>query len=138
MASEWTEKCFALRKKDGETLADLLEPALQIDPDRIAIYYEEQSISYRALDEAASRLANSLVGLGVKPGDRVAIVLPNWPEFVVAVLAASELGATIVPFHTTTGVVTGGQWPSSGCACGSGPGAFGKRPSGRHVSVMAW
>jgi fatty-acyl-CoA synthase len=44
-------------------------------------------------------LAVGLRNLGVEPGDRVAIVLPNWPEFVVAVLAASELGATIVPLN---------------------------------------
>lgn len=40
-----------------------------------------------------------LRNLGVEPGDRVAIVLPNWPEFVVSVLAVSELGATIVPLN---------------------------------------
>ncbi|MGH7546283.1 MAG: class I adenylate-forming enzyme family protein, partial [Gemmatimonadota bacterium] len=35
--------------------------------------------------------------LGVEPGDRIAVVLPNWPEFVLSALAAAELGAVLVP-----------------------------------------
>ncbi len=42
-------------------------------------------------------LAASLAGLGVRPGDRLAVDLPNWPEWVVAFLAGARLGATVVP-----------------------------------------
>lgn len=44
-------------------------------------------------------LAVGLRNLGVEPGDRVAIVLPNWPEFIVSILAVSELGAMVVPLN---------------------------------------
>ena len=42
-------------------------------------------------------MAASLAGLGVGPGDKLAVDLPNWPEWVVAFLAGARLGATVVP-----------------------------------------
>jgi fatty-acyl-CoA synthase len=45
----------------------------------------------------AHALACALQNLGLEKGDRIGINLPNWPEFVLSVLAAAELGATVVP-----------------------------------------
>src|SRR5947207_10492883 len=53
----------------------------------------QRTISYRALREAVGTLALALEGAGVKPGDRVAGWLPNIPEAVIAMLAATSLGA---------------------------------------------
>ncbi len=47
----------------------------------------------------ARALAVGLHNLGVEPGDRVAVELPNWPEFVVSALAVAELGAVLVPLN---------------------------------------
>jgi len=55
--------------------------------------------TYGHIASQSRALAVGLRNLGVEPGDRVAIVLPNWPEFVLSALAASELGATIVPLN---------------------------------------
>lgn len=51
-------------------------------PDRIACHYYRQSVTYRELYEHARCTASMLVRFGVKPGDRVGIVLPNLPEYI--------------------------------------------------------
>jgi long-chain acyl-CoA synthetase len=66
-------------------------------PDRAAIRFFGRSVSYRMLDTAANRFANSLVALGVRPGDRVALYLPNCPQMVVAYYGGLRAGAVLVP-----------------------------------------
>lgn len=51
----------------------------------------------------AQALAAAFAGLGVQPGDRIAIDLPNWPEWVVALLAAARLDATLVALDPSLG-----------------------------------
>ncbi len=53
----------------------------------------ERRMSWDELRDLVSRLQQALVGLGVKPGDRVAAMLPNMPEAIAAMLAATSLGA---------------------------------------------
>jgi long-chain acyl-CoA synthetase len=65
----------------------------------VAIRFEERAITYRALEAEASRVAHGLAGLGVAPGDRVALFLPNVPAFAVAYLAAQKLGAVAVSIN---------------------------------------
>jgi long-chain acyl-CoA synthetase len=66
-------------------------------PQRIAIRFFGRSISYRELDELANRFANALVSLGVRKGDRVALLLPNCPQMVVAFYGGLRAGAVMVP-----------------------------------------
>jgi acyl-CoA synthetase (AMP-forming)/AMP-acid ligase II len=56
-------------------------------------------VSHGELASAVHRLAGLLAGLGVEPGQRVAIVLPNGPEFVELLLAVAALGATAAPLN---------------------------------------
>jgi len=69
-------------------------------PDLIALHFDGESITYRDLNLRANRVANGLEALGVEKGDRVAIMLPNIPEFVYALLGILKLGAVAVPFNT--------------------------------------
>ncbi len=55
--------------------------------------------SYRRIDALANRFANALIWLGVRPGDRVAIQLPNFPQFVVGFYGALKAGAVVVPVN---------------------------------------
>ncbi len=69
---------------------------------RLALYWEDESGEARAysfwdLQQAANRLSNTLVHLGIGRGDRVAIVLPQRPETVIAYLAVFQMGAIAVP-----------------------------------------
>ena len=65
MLSAWAQRCQDARVQEGETLGDLLVPAMAIAPDKVAIYFEDREITYRELDEAANRVANGLIGMGV-------------------------------------------------------------------------
>jgi len=58
-----------------------------------------RSWTYREALEDATDLAAALSGLGIEPGDRIAVDLPNWPEAVIVTLAAAELGAVVVPLN---------------------------------------
>ena len=97
MLSEWSQTVKAKRVQSNETLADLLAPALALKPDKVAIYFEERDITYRQLDEAANRIANALIAIGVKPTDRVAIHVDNRPEFIEIFLGVMRAGAVLVP-----------------------------------------
>ena len=66
-------------------------------PDRAAVVFEQRRVTYRELDELSRRVAGWLESVGVGAGDRVAVHLPNCPQFVVAMLAVLRLGAVHVP-----------------------------------------
>jgi long-chain acyl-CoA synthetase len=66
-------------------------------PARPAIRFLGGTLTYRALDEAAGRFAGALRGLGVREGDRVALLLPNCPQFVIAFYGALRAGAVVAP-----------------------------------------
>src|ERR1700686_5181530 len=60
--------------------------------------------SWNEISEAAGKLRGGLVKLGVKPGDRVAILSENCPEWIVVDQAVLGLGAVVVPLYTTSGL----------------------------------
>jgi long-chain acyl-CoA synthetase len=74
----------------------LLEGAAKRFPQRVALEFLGLELSYAQLLEAARRFANALVALGVLPGDRVAIMLPNTPQFVIAFYGTLMAGAVAV------------------------------------------
>ena len=66
-------------------------------PDVPATIFFNALLTYRELSDLADRFAAGLQSLGVKKGDRVALVLPNSPQFVIAFFGALRAGAVIVP-----------------------------------------
>lgn len=80
-------------------IADYLEQHAAQTPDRIAIRFEGRSITYGQLNRDANRLAASLRAAGIATADRVALYLPNVPEFAVAYYAAQKLGAIPVTIN---------------------------------------
>lgn len=75
---------------------------------RVAIHFEDDAgrraaYTYAALQTDANRLSNALAALGVKRGDRVAIVLPQRPETAIAHLAIYQLGAVAMPLSILFG-----------------------------------
>jgi len=72
------------------------------DRSRFALYWEDESgasaaFSFWDIQLAANRLSNALAGLGVKRGDRVAIILPQRPETAIAYMAIFQMGAIALP-----------------------------------------
>ncbi|GAA4736293.1 long-chain-fatty-acid--CoA ligase [Modestobacter marinus] len=86
-----------------ETVPDLLAAAVQRFPDRPALEFFGATTDYTKLQDAVARAATVLHDRGVRPGDRVALVLPNCPQHVVAFQAVLRLGAVVVehnPLYT--------------------------------------
>jgi long-chain acyl-CoA synthetase len=86
-------------------LTHLLESAAADFPRRKAIMFLGRSMTYSALDSAVDRFAAALADLGVRKGDRVAIILPNCPQNVIAFFAVLRIGAVVVqhnPLYTPT------------------------------------
>lgn len=77
-------------------IAKNLERARLFFPDKPALIFEGKTYTYCQLDEAVNRLANGLRTLGVEKGDRVALFLPNIPEFVFGYYAVQKIGAIAV------------------------------------------
>ena len=76
-------------------LGELLETAAHFYPDRVAIDFLGATTTYRELLEASERAARLLHDAGVRRGDRVALIMPNCPQHVVAVYGALRLGAIV-------------------------------------------
>jgi long-chain acyl-CoA synthetase len=83
-------------------LHEILEKTVKEHPEKAAVAYSGTNITYAELDSLAKRFAAALAGLGVEKGDRVAVFLPNIPQFVIAYYGTLKAGAvvtTISPLH---------------------------------------
>ncbi|MGH7444775.1 MAG: class I adenylate-forming enzyme family protein, partial [Longimicrobiales bacterium] len=83
----------------GQTVARVLETQAAENPERVFLIAGDRRWSYGQINARSTALAAALSELGVERGDRIAVDLPNWPEFVVAVFATAKLGAVIVPLN---------------------------------------
>ncbi|WEG10718.1 long-chain-fatty-acid--CoA ligase [Microbacterium horticulturae] len=85
------------------SLCDLLDERVAEFADRDAISFFGATVTYRQLADRVARTANGLRELGVKPGDRVALVMPNAPQHVIAFYAVLRVGGIVVehnPLYT--------------------------------------
>lgn len=89
----------ALPVWEPRTLHGVLDAAAAATPDRPFVITDARSWSYAELADWSKRLAAGLVALGVTPGETVALVLANYPEFVAIKYAVSRIGAVCVPIN---------------------------------------
>src|SRR4051794_33584244 len=68
-------------------------------PDRVALQLDQLELTYAALDRGTARVAGLLRAKGVEPGDRLAVMLPNVPQFALAYFGALRAGAVVVPMN---------------------------------------
>ena len=83
-------------------LPRLLEASAKRFPEKTALVSAERQITYTQLEVYANKFANALIGLQIVKGDRVALFMPNTPEFVIAffgILKAGAVVSTISPMH---------------------------------------
>jgi len=76
-----------------------LENSARKYPNRTAVIFYGRRINYASLGEMASRFANALLHLGVRKGDRVALVLPNIPQFIISYYGTLMAGGVIVAIN---------------------------------------
>lgn len=80
-------------------LATLLESSTRERPHHIAVIYNEIKLSYAKVNAAANQVANGLVGLGIQPGDKVALSCLNLPYFPIVYYGILKTGAVVVPLN---------------------------------------
>ena len=83
------------------TLLDYLSKLAREHGDKTALLFKGSTMSYGQLEAASTALSAALWKLGVRKGDRVALLLPNCPQFLVAQFAAWKVGAVVVGANPT-------------------------------------
>lgn len=78
-------------------LATILRESTAADPTHVLVHLGEVSLTYSQVDDLSGRVAASLLDLGLEPGDKVAVQLPNIPQFVLAYFGILKAGLTMVP-----------------------------------------
>jgi long-chain acyl-CoA synthetase len=104
MAAPWTrhydpEVPPSLAPYPAKTLVDYLRENATAQPDAPAIFFKGSRITNAELDRLSDRFAVSLIDAGVRKGDRVALLLPNCPQFLIAEFGAWKAGATVLPLN---------------------------------------
>jgi long-chain acyl-CoA synthetase len=80
-------------------LGTILQASCEARPDHVAVRHDARALSYRELDRAARGVASALRERGIGPGERVALMIPNVPEFTLAYFGVLYAGATVVPLN---------------------------------------
>lgn len=85
---------------DNFPIYKFLEQSAKDFPENISIIFFDSKYTYKELWNKVLKFSRALYDLGVRKGDRIAIYLPNCPQFVITFFAINRLGAIIVPFNT--------------------------------------
>src|SRR5919109_4399845 len=89
--ADWFEKV---------SLGALADRAAERFGDREALYYEGKRWSFADLKAEADGVAKGLLALGIQPGEKVSLWMPNRPEWVSTLFAVMKIGAILVPLNT--------------------------------------
>ena len=80
-------------------LAVMLRESTAATPDRVLVHLGERAVTYREIDADSDRVCASLLALGLEPGDKVAVQLPNVVEFLLAYFGCLKAGLVMVPLN---------------------------------------
>lgn len=80
-------------------LSSVLEHSARLTPQRVAVTFKSQNITYAELNAAADKIAAGLHAMGVRPGDHVALSCPNVPWYPIAYFGILKAGAVVVPLN---------------------------------------
>ncbi len=90
---------FFIQVKMFWNIGKIISKRTEISPHKTAIFFEDQAITYRELNNETNRVANFFSAIGLKKGDRIAVDLFNCPEILSIYLAAAKLGLIFVPLN---------------------------------------
>ena len=83
----------------SKTAHSFLSDAAARFPDQACTTFQDRQITYREMDRLTDKLAAGLLSLGLRKGDRVGVVLPNIPQFIVAFYSILKLGGIVVAMN---------------------------------------
>jgi len=81
-------------------MRQFLEKKVIVDPERVLLHFQDREISYTHFNSKVSGVAQGLLDIGVKKGDRVGLMLSNCPEFLYCWFGCNKIGAVMVPINT--------------------------------------
>lgn len=88
------------RRPVSRTLGDLIDEIASSTPAAEAVVFRDERLDYASLKEQVDRFARALLGAGVRCGDRVAVLVTNRTEWIVAAFAAAKIGAIVAAIST--------------------------------------
>ncbi len=77
-------------------ISDCLEKAFKLSPEKEALVHGDKRINYQEFWENAQQMAKAFLELGIKKGDRIAVLMPNCPEYLYTYMASSMVGSVMV------------------------------------------
>jgi carnitine-CoA ligase len=86
--------------KDIRTIRDLIENRARYSSDRECLLFGDKRITYGEFDRQINRVANGFLRLGIRRNDKICLLLPNGPEFLLAWFGLNKIGAVMVPINT--------------------------------------
>src|SRR6185436_9913547 len=82
------------------SIVDYLAENARQSPDRVLVRFRDSEITFKQIEEKTARCRGALAALGIKPGDKVALVMSDGPEMMIAMLGVMGMGAIVVPCST--------------------------------------
>ncbi|OUQ85040.1 acyl-CoA synthetase, partial [Brevibacillus brevis] len=80
-------------------LGDILRRSRGRNPNKPALYFEEEVLTYKQLDQLANKTAHSLLSKGLQKGERVAVLSRNSMDFAILNFGIAKSGAIMVPIN---------------------------------------
>jgi crotonobetaine/carnitine-CoA ligase len=99
-ARKWASWRMQEYPQSERILTRIIEDKAREFPNHVVFQFRDTPIALGELNDQINRAANGFLALGVKPGDKVAIMLPNCPEFLYAWFGANKIGAVEVPINS--------------------------------------
>ncbi len=90
---------YTLAPYPERTLIDVFSESANQRPNHRALLFQGNTVSYGELERLSTAFASALIGLGVKPGDRIALLLPNAPQIILSLFGIWKAGGIVVPLN---------------------------------------
>src|SRR4030043_1235214 len=90
LGSKWTK---------GKTFGQMIQETVERYPDHLAILFQDKQYTYREFQKAVHSLTRALMALGLARGDKLGLLLPDWPEYSIALYACAQLGVIVSPMN---------------------------------------
>ncbi|WP_110948834.1 ATP-dependent acyl-CoA ligase [Pseudomonas bohemica] len=98
-ARQWASFRLPEYAQSDRVLGRIIEDKAREHPYREVFQFRDHAITYEQLNQQINRVANGLLALGIKPGDKVALMLPNCPQFLTSWFGLNRIGAVSVPIN---------------------------------------
>jgi acyl-CoA synthetase (AMP-forming)/AMP-acid ligase II len=96
----WPKDMIELDRREW-TLGRFLEEKARKNRGRIFFLFKDEKVTFDQFNEMANRVANGLLNQGVGKGDKVALMLPNCPDYLYLWFGIAKMGGVMVPFNVS-------------------------------------